>query len=205
MRLATCVLPAHPFGPPLTATLSADGTQVTLQWVAADDDWVSLGEHVGAFDAPDADTLTGAELLARSPEVSEYLLEHLAVAQDGTSCAGTVDAIDPLGEGVRMVFECATPVSEVELTVAALTDVNESYRTVVSNEGETGTLFTAQTATQPWDFDGGGASTLPLMIGAGVLLVVGAVAGVLWWRRSAARAVPQPGPVAGSKEPVTGQ
>ncbi|WP_116949027.1 hypothetical protein [Jiangella endophytica] len=53
------MLPAHPFGPPLVATLSTDGEQVTLQWVAAEDDWVSLGEHVGAFDVPDTDTLTG--------------------------------------------------------------------------------------------------------------------------------------------------
>jgi hypothetical protein len=193
------VLPAHPFGPPLTATLSTDGSQVTMQWVAADDDWVSLGEHVGAFDAPDADTLTGAQLLARSPEVSDYLQGHLTVAQDGADCPSRVDVIDPLGEGVRLVFDCAAPVGEVELTVSALTDVNESYRTVVSNEGETGTLFTAETATQPWDFAAGDgvSSTLPLLIAAVVLLMVGAVAGLLWWRRSAARAVPQPEPVTG--------
>lgn len=183
------MLPTHPFGPPLVATLAADGEQVTLTWVAADDDWVSLGEHVGAFEAPDADTLTGAELLARSPEVSDYLLGHLGVAQDGADCASRVDAIDPLGEGVRVVFDCPAPVSEVDVTVSALTDINESYRTVVSNVGETGTLFTADTATQPWDFDGGGASTLPLLIAGGVLLLVGAVAGVLWWRRSASRAL----------------
>lgn len=181
------MLPAHPFGPPLTATLSADGNQVTMQWVAAEDDWVSLGEHVGAFDVADADSLTGAQLLADSPAVSEYLLEHLAVAQEGTSCPGSIEAIDPLGEGVRLVFECAAPASEVELTVAALTDINESYRTVVSNEGETGSLFTAVTPTQPWDLDGSGSSTLPLLIAAGALLAVAAVAGVLWWRRSAAR------------------
>ena len=200
------MLPAHPFGPPLTATLSTDGTQVTLQWVAADDDWVSLGEHVGAFDVADADALTGAELLARSPGVTDYLLEHLTVAQDGTACEGRVDAIDPLGEGARLVFDCAEPVSEVELTVSALTDINESYRTVVSNEGQTGTLFTAETATQQWDLDAGGASTLPLLIAGAVLLVAGAVAGLLWWRRTAARAVvapehhERPEPV----EPVTG-
>jgi hypothetical protein len=181
------VLPAHPFGPPLTATVSTDGTQVTMRWVAADDDWVSLGEHLGAFDAPDADTLTGAQLLARSPEVSEYLLEHLTVTQDGTDCVGSIESIDPLGEGARLIFDCAEPVSKVELTVAALTDINESYRTVVSNEGQTGTLFTATTATQPWDFDGDEASTLPLLNAGAVLLLVGAVAGVLWWRRSAAR------------------
>jgi hypothetical protein len=205
------VLPAHPFGPPLTATVSTDGSQVVMQWVAADDDWVSLGEHVGAFDVADADALTGAELLARSPGVSDYLLEHLVVTQDGTACEGRVDAIDPLGEGARLVFDCGAPVTEVELTVAALTDINESYRTVVSNEGETGTLFTADTATQPWDFEAGDgvSSALSLLIAAVVLVVVGAVAGVLWWRRSAARAGAAPEPAeppeaAEAAKPVTG-
>lgn len=201
------MLPAHPFGPPLVATLGADGSQVTLQWVAAEDDWVSLGEHVGAFDAPDADTLTGAELLARSPGVSDYLLEHLTVAQDGAACAGRVDAVDPLGEGARLVYDCAGPVTEVELTVSALTDLNASYRTVVSTEGSSAqTLFTADTATQPWDFAAGDgtSSALPLLIAAGALVLVGAVAGLLWWRRSAARAdaaAPAAHPV---KEPVSG-
>ncbi|PZF84106.1 hypothetical protein [Jiangella anatolica] len=198
------VLPAHPFGPPLVATLSADGEQVTLQWVAADDDWVSLGEHVGAFDVPDADALTGAELLARSPGVTDYLLDHLTVTQDGAACAGRVDAIDPLGEGARLVYECAAPVTDVELTVSALTDLNEAYRTVVSMEGSSAqTLFTADEPTQPWDFTAGDgtSSTLPLLIAAGLLLLVGAVAGVLWWRRSAAKAAPADAP---SAEAVTG-
>ncbi|SDU76470.1 hypothetical protein [Jiangella alkaliphila] len=203
------MLPAHPFGPPLVATLAADGEQVTLQWEAADDDWVSLGEHVGAFDVPDADSLTGAELLAQSPGVTDYLLEHLTVTQDGAACAGRIDAIDPLGEGARLVFDCAAPVTEVELTVSALTDINESYRTVVSTEGsEAQTLFTAGTATQPWDFTAGDgtSSGLPLLIAAGALLLIGAVAGVLWWRRSAAKAdasadAPDAHPV---EEPVTG-
>ncbi|SED58091.1 hypothetical protein [Jiangella alba] len=190
------MLPAHPFGPPLVATLSADGDQVTLQWVAAEDDWVSLGEHVGAFDVPGADALTGAELLARSPGVTDYLLEHLTVAQDGAACAGRVDAVDPLGEGARLVFDCAAPVADVELTVSALTDLNESYRTVVSTEGsDAQTLFTADEPTRPWDFAAGDgtSSALPLLVAAGLLLLVGAVAGVFWWRRTAAKA-PQPAP-----------
>lgn len=195
------MLPAHPFGPPLVATLSADGDQVTLQWVAADDDWVSLGEHVGAFDVPGADALTGAELLARSPGVADYLLQHLTVTQDGAACAGRVETVDPLGEGAWLVYDCAAPVAEVELTVSALTDLNESYRTVVSTEGsDAQTLFTAGTATQPWDFAGGDgtSSALPLLIAAGALLLIGVVSGLLWWRRSAAKA---PRPVA---ELVTG-
>ncbi|RIQ34935.1 hypothetical protein [Jiangella rhizosphaerae] len=199
------MLPAHPFGPPLVATVSADGAQVTLQWVAADDDWVSLGEHVGAFDVPDADTLTGAELLARSPDVADYLLEHLTVVQDGTACAGRAEVVDPLGEGARLVYDCAAPVTEVELTVSALTDVNASYRTVVSTEGSSAqTLFTADTATQRWDFTAGDgtSSALPLLIAAGALLLVGAIAGLLWWRRSsahggAAHPVEAPEPVSG--------
>ncbi|WP_116948253.1 hypothetical protein [Jiangella endophytica] len=204
------MLPAHPFGPPLVATLSTDGEQVTLQWVAAEDDWVSLGEHVGAFDVPGADTLTGAELLARSPGVADYLLERLTVGQDGAACAGRVDAVDPLGEGARLVYECAGPVTEVELTVSALTDINESYRTVVSTEGSSAqTLFTADTATQPWDFTAGDgtSSALPLLVAVGALVLVGAVAGLLWWRRTAARAAATGGDAAAHSvepEPVTG-
>ncbi|MCX4471764.1 hypothetical protein C5N14_21155 [Micromonospora sp. MW-13] len=128
---------AHPFGPPSTAGVSVDGARVALVWQAAEDDWVALGQSVGAFEDPTAgavDTaLTGEQKLQRSAAVREYLLRHVDVRQAGRTCAEELLPLERLlAEGARFRFDCPEPVTEVRLTVTALTDLNPAYRTMVT-------------------------------------------------------------------------
>lgn len=204
---------AHPFGPPLSARLDVDGAEVAVTWTAAEDDWVNLGEFLGAFTgqaggagsggtgstsgssgSDSGEQLTGAELLARSDNLPSYLLSHFVVEQDGQPCEGQVTQLeDLLTLGAGMVYTCPRPVATVQLTVTTLTDINENYRTVVTSDDASEpaqALFTNTTATQKWNFDatatGLGTARVALMATGGLILA--ALAGVLlWWRRSCAR------------------
>ncbi|SDU21348.1 hypothetical protein [Jiangella alkaliphila] len=199
MLAAAPPVSAHPFGPPLSARLDVDGAEVAVTWTAAEDDWVSLGEFLGAFTGQTDQTggtgeqLTGAELLAGSDNLPSYLLSHFVIEQDGQPCEGQVTQLqDLLTLGAQLVYTCPQPVDSVELTVTTLTDVNENYRTVVTSDVASEpeqALFTSTTATQQWSFDdsaGGGTAQTALMA-AGALILAGAAGGLLWWRRSGAR------------------
>ncbi|WP_053207846.1 hypothetical protein [Jiangella muralis] len=185
---------AHPFGPPLSARLDVDGAEVAVTWTAAEDDWVNLGEFLGAFTDQTGGTggqLTGAELLARSDNLPSYLLSHFVVEQDGRPCEGQVTQLeDLLTLGAGMVYTCPRPVGTVQLTVTTLTDINENYRTVVTSDDASEpaqALFTNSTATQRWSFDApaGGPGTARAALMAAGALILAALAGVLllWWRR----------------------
>lgn len=186
---------AHPFGPPLTARLDVDANRVSVQWSAAEDDWVNLGEHLDAFvdETDTANPRTGAQMLAESDNLPSYLLSHIAVAQNGQPCTGTVEPVsdrDLLAEGVQLAFECPQEVTEIELEITALTDVDENYRTVVSSDVPSQpqqSLFTSSTPTQSWDFTASGSSgVLQLALVAGGIVVVAAAGGLVWQRRRAA-------------------
>ncbi|PZF81475.1 hypothetical protein [Jiangella anatolica] len=185
---------AHPFGPPLAARLNADGAEVAVTWTAAEDDWVNLGEFIGAFTGQTDQTggtgeqLTGAELLARSDNLPSYLLSHFVIEQDGRPCEGQVTQLqDLLTLGAQMVYSCPQPVDAVELTVTTLTDINENYRTVVTS-GDTSALFTSSTATQEWRFEaaGGSGTARTALVAAGALVLAAVAGALLWWRRAAA-------------------
>ncbi|WP_026874368.1 hypothetical protein [Jiangella gansuensis] len=183
---------AHPFGPPLNVRVDASANEVSVQWQAAEDDWVILGQHLDAFTSQsgaEGQQLTGAQLLARSDNLPSYLLSHIGVEQDGHDCTGRVDRLDDLlADGAQLVFACPAEVTEVDLTVTALTDVNENYRTVVTSEVPSQpeqSLFTATTPTQRWNFDAAGTRTATRSLAAaGALVVVATAGGVVWWRRS---------------------
>lgn len=49
---------AHPFGPPLTAVATVEDAALEIRVLAAEDDWVILGDHLGVFADP-----AGAALL----------------------------------------------------------------------------------------------------------------------------------------------
>lgn len=183
---------AHPFGPPSTARVSADGSRVAVAWLAAEDDWVALGRHVGAFEAASPD-VTGAEMLRRSPGVRDYLLGRIAVSQSGQRCAGDLTSLeDVLAQGARLTFDCPGPVVEVDITVTALTDVNDAYRTVLRADTPATpdqALFTAAAPTQHVTFDasgGGGVrrSVVTIAIGTAAVLVLGLVVMVARRRRA---------------------
>ncbi|GAA2042682.1 MULTISPECIES: hypothetical protein [Streptomyces] len=191
---------AHPFGPPSTATISADGPRVSIAWHAAEDDWVALGQALGALEDPATGTvsteLTGEQKLQRSEEVRGYLLDQIYVTQDGTRCAGEVTSMDDLlTEGARLSYRCPRDVQEVDVTVGALSDLNEAYRTVLTAETAAdprSALLTATETTQRMNFSwyAGVLSTPGFGVAAGTAaaIVAGAVAWVLRGRRRAGKA-----------------
>ncbi|MDT0317905.1 hypothetical protein [Streptomyces millisiae] len=184
---------AHPFGPPSTATVSAEGSRVTITWRAAEDDWVALGQTVGAFEDPALDTvstsLTGEQKLRRSAALRTYLLERIYVTQDGARCAGEVASLDALlAEGARLRYQCPRDIRELDVTVGALADLNEAYRTMLSAGSPASpaqTLLTATDTTQRVDFTRHAAGparaaavgvtglALAVVAGAGYLLLSG--------------------------------
>jgi hypothetical protein len=135
------VAAAHPFGPPLVANVAVDGDTVIVGWGAAEDDWVALGRGLGVLDGPTEEIdpeatvpRTGFERIADSEEVAFYLLDHIGVSQEGAACDGAVSFPGDLGTllatGVTLQFTCPDHVDAFELTITALTDVHEAYRTV---------------------------------------------------------------------------
>ncbi|MBF8188796.1 hypothetical protein ITP53_24285 [Nonomuraea sp. K274] len=182
---------AHPFGPPSTARIGAEGSRVTLAWMPAEDDWVALGRSVGAFEDPAVGTdttLTGEEKLARSPAVRDYLLARVGVTQAGRPCAAGLAPLERLlAEGARFSFECANPVVEIDVRIDALTDLHEAYRTVLTAETPATpaqAMLTAATATRRLRFDPSAAGGVSLVVPAVALVAaLGALAAFLVRRR----------------------
>ncbi|MFD7895182.1 hypothetical protein [Streptomyces sp. NPDC059743] len=184
----------HPFGPPSTARISADGSRVSIAWRASADDWVALGQSLGAFEDPASGAvsteLTGEQKLQRSPAVHTYLLRHVTVAQNGRACEGHVSALERLlDEGARLTFDCPADLVEADVTVSLLTDLNESYRTVLMADGPATprqALFTAADRTQHLRFSatGGGVPGSVAAVAGGTAAAVLAVVGVLFFRRN---------------------
>ncbi|MGW4467384.1 hypothetical protein [Micromonospora sp. NPDC004704] len=191
---------AHPFGPPATARISADGTRVTINWLAAEDDWVALGQSLGAFEDPATgrvDTgLTGEQKLQRSPAVRDYLLKRITVSQTGTPCASRLDTLEQLvKKGARLTFDCPEPVTDLDVTVSALTDLNTAYRTALTADvpmTPTEALFTATEGSHQVRLTAGeGGSGRPAAVGtvaAGTgIAAVAILAGMLVNRRRRTR------------------
>jgi hypothetical protein len=193
---------AHPFGPPSTARISVDGSGVAITWLAAEDDWVALGQSVGAFEDPTsgavATELTGEQKLQRSTRVHDYLLERITVRQGGSPCPGRLATLDRLlSRGARLSFDCPVDVVDLDVTVGALTDLNEAYRTMLISETPATperTLFTAAETTRRLRFapGAGGLSgtVLRTAIGTGTALVaaVALLVAVRLRRRARSRA-----------------
>ncbi|OLF13662.1 hypothetical protein BLA60_00155 [Actinophytocola xinjiangensis] len=174
---------AHPFGPPSTARLAVDGSTVSLSWLAAEDDWVALGQSLGAFDGSAA--VTGEEQLRRSPAVRDYLLARVTVSQGGRACPGELAPLaDLTGQGARYTFHCPASVAELDVRVSALTDLNSAYRTVVTADAATPArgLLTAAEDTLRVRFSGSGGlpgSVVGLAAGLAVLVAVVVAVGLV--------------------------
>jgi hypothetical protein len=186
---------AHPFGPPSTAQVSVDGSSITLSWLAAEDDWVALGHHVGAFADQAPSDLTGEQKLQRSPAVRDYLLGRIKVSQGGRPCTGDLEPLEAvLRQGARLTFDCPGPVTDLDITLTALTDLNSAYRTVLradtpATPGQV--LFTASAPTQHVRFSAtGGGGPMPVAaVAAGGAVVLAGGLGALFVLRPRRRAV----------------
>ncbi|WP_062347275.1 hypothetical protein [Herbidospora yilanensis] len=163
---------AHPFGPPSTARISVDGSHVAIAWLAAEDDWVALGQSLGAFEnpanGPVSTALTGEQKLQRSAAVRDYLLGRITVAQSGTPCPGRLESLERVvAQGARLTFDCPRPAVDLDVTVSALTDLNENYRTMLTAETPATpaqTLYTARQQTSRLRFTGSGGGTTAAVI-----------------------------------------
>lgn len=187
---------AHPLGDPQTVRLSADGDEVTAVWTAPPDDLLVLGSITGVladrreyvFDLnPDGEPEpvgdSDAELLRSSDAVADYLAANLTVTQEGRACPAEVDLSGLVDDGAELVFRCAAEVSEVTVTVTALTDADPAYRTVAFAEGANRDLllYSLDSPTADWRFDAGATDPAALAAGPGwaVFAAIGTVAAVL--------------------------
>lgn len=196
-----CMSPAsaHPFGPPPQATVSSEGSTVTVVWSAEPDDLFNLGQATGAlagrqvfvFDGnepvdPGGGAASIDEQLSTAPEIRDYLGANIEVRQDATGCAlGAVDIREVNDTGARLTYDCRRPVDLVELEITALTDLDPAYRTVATGTNGARTLHTAAEPVQTLALAGGRGATsgppLPVLVGA--LGVLAALAALVWRRR----------------------
>ncbi|MFE4414929.1 hypothetical protein [Streptomyces sp. NPDC056821] len=131
---------AHPFGTPPVAKVKAEGRSVEIAWSAQRNDLYVLHQ-------------------AAKGDETAYLGSHITVRQDGHECR--LDAVDTLqlaGEGAVVRYACPKPVNTVALTITALTDVNQAYRTISVTETGGGGLHTASDPTHTLALGGADSS-----------------------------------------------
>jgi nickel/cobalt transporter (NicO) family protein len=173
----------HPLGDPPRAWLSADERVVTIDWVAEDDDAAAVGHAVGLLpmeavwayieELPEEQpTAEQIDALSSSSELEEYLLDHVAIRQDGESCSGEAQpARDFIADGARLRFTCPEPVEQVDLRITLLHDQDPAYRTFGVDGGDQLTVHTASRPEHAWDF----TSSAGERAGPAVVLIVGLV------------------------------
>lgn len=157
---------AHPWGTPPTAVVEGDGDTVIVHWRAEPDDSLLLGVELGLVDPlvldwdwdgaqPPPESVSDA-LLPPSSALEAYLLERIRVVQGGVTCQGQVEAFgDFVAEGATTTHRCPEPVTAVELEVAMLHDIHQSYRTFAESRGEARprqAAFTVGAPSHEWTF-----------------------------------------------------
>jgi hypothetical protein len=182
---------AHPFGPPPTARISAQGATVSIAWSATPDDAVAIGESLGVMPPGSvaayrqeggtqvAPSSADEARFSASPLLREYLIEHIAVSQAGQPCAASVPAIgDFVHAGARIDLTCPAPVTTVDLRISMLHEIHEAYRTVAIGTGSEPrrSVFTVSAPEHTWTFGAGGGGTAP-WLGAGIVTATVALAG----------------------------
>ncbi|THV32903.1 hypothetical protein [Glycomyces buryatensis] len=196
----------HAEGDSQTLSMETDGNTLTAMWTAPADDLLVLGaltgaipeqrEYVFELDEDGDHEQVGdsdAQLLADSPEVADYLAEHVTVRQNGNECPVEVDLSELAHHGAELTFECRDPVEAVQVEVTTLTDADPEYRTLVSAEDadEDHFLYTSAESVHEWHFDAGagGPQAAVLLAAGAALLILIATAVVFAMRRLNTRAL----------------
>lgn len=146
------------------ATLDSDGREVHIEWTAAQDDTADVLVAAGLLppeameayltgpieDRPGADETAR---LSRSPQLRDYLEEHVAVTQDGVPCPGrATPAENFIDDGARFTFACPQPVTVAHVRITLLHDRDPDYRTY-SVDGTIQTeMHTSSAPEHAWDF-----------------------------------------------------
>jgi hypothetical protein len=182
---------AHAFGDPPRAWLGSQGREVTLDWVAEADDAAAVGHAIGllpieavwAFieEVPEEEpTPAQTRALSASPDLRDYLLEHVSIRQGGRRCDGVAEpAVDFIADGARLRFTCPDPVTVADVRITLLHDQDPAYRTFGVDGTDQLTIHTVAQPEHRWDFarvpaDGRGPAAV-LIVGL-VLAVIAAVA-----------------------------
>jgi len=193
---------AHPFGEPLTATISSatagDGVRVTWR-PGAPDDFVFLAAGLGVSDSDPAGDIglmavkRDADLLAASPAFARYVVDNISVSDGSGRCRGELAPLEHLiGDGVTVDFTCPHLTGAVDLSVTMMTDLHPAYRTLTTGPRGQRFVYGVDQPGHRWDLTGSATSSDParsaaVQLGsvAGVLAALGA--GVVWWRRGRSR------------------
>jgi hypothetical protein len=202
---------AHPFGSPLTATVTSNAAhdEVRVQWMpGASDDFIYLAVGLG-LDDRDRSLEKGALLyvkrdadrLAASPVFRDYLLEHVAVRSGGRPCVGRVVSTERIvADGVGLAFDCAAGSSQVDLAISMMTDLHPAYRTLATGPGGERFVYDVDHGEHRWDLaatagvsDAARSAVVQLSLVLAVLAVGAATALLVVRRRRASRPRPQSG------------
>ncbi len=212
---------AHPFGEPQSVAISAVPDGVQVEWSAAPDDVTALaaylgvvgGQHVvvfedGEYDEEASSVPAGVRLAENATVLSAYLGERITVAAAAEPCVGVLEPVDDVtAEGVTITYDCGRSVAAVEISVAMLTDIHPSYRTMAEGPDGQRHAYAGDAEAITWTLPGGPgavsgndptATTAATATSAGrsAAIQLGAVAGVVlvtvsaWWaiRRRGRRA-----------------
>jgi hypothetical protein len=169
---ATAPALAHPWGPPPTAVVSVEGSEVVIEWRAEFDDGVALVValgllHPSALDwdwdgLSEKDHASVGDALSQAPALKAYLLESIQVLQDGAVCQGGVHPNeDFLTSGARVVYRCPYTVEGVSVRITMLHSLHEAYRTIAYAGGAhpRQQVFTATDPEHYWTFGVSGGTT----------------------------------------------
>ena len=181
---------AHPFGPPPTARIRAQGRTITVEWVATPDDAVAIGERLGVMPAGSvaayrqesaaqvAPSSADEARLSASPLLVDYLAAHITAEQDGARCTPRVAPVaDFVHRGARVQLTCPRPVDTAVLSITMLHELNDAYRTVAVGTATdpAQTVFTTSAPRSEWRFGVAAGGGRP---GPGGVLAIGLAGGL---------------------------
>ncbi|GGO73653.1 hypothetical protein GCM10012276_19800 [Nocardioides deserti] len=196
---------AHPFGDPSVAQVDLEAPDtVRVTWrFGMSDDLTYLAQWLDLL-PPERFMLDGAvffepadqDLLATSTAFADYLLEQVSVTTADGACTGTVvDIAHLVDAGVTLDFACPGTVSEAQVELAMLTDMNPAYKTMASGPEGQKQVYDGGQETHVWALaaaGGAGTSTAPdlgrsaaVQTGSvlGAVALVSVLGGLVWHRR----------------------
>lgn len=204
---------AHPFGAPQTADITSTTTGLQVHWQASPDDVTALAVRLGVLEGmrtfvfedgalvPEESDASDGVLLADSPRLVTYLLEHITAAAGGSDCEGVVLPVaDVTVHGATVEFDCGGSVRDADVRITMLTDLHEAYVTMAQGPGEVRRAYSKQTPVHAWEFrepaaapvaqvssSGGTGASAALQMGGVLSVLAVGVGGLLWWRRRVRR------------------
>jgi hypothetical protein len=186
---------AHPFGAPLTATISQDETTGTVEVVWAPgspDDITYLAAGLG-LDSMSHATVDDAliyvkddtEKLASSAQLPPYLLKHITVTGGQQPCTASIVSVDHLvANGARLSFDCGPGITRATVRISMLTDLHPAYQTMATGPGGQRFVYTSGQAAHDWSLGAaagdaglGRSAAVQLSAVLGSVVVIGLLAG----------------------------